>query len=54
MSRYFEKISFQQFAVDIKEDYNLYQEYSLPKRATKNSCGYDFLAIGIWYFILER
>ena len=45
MSRYFEKISFQQFAVDIKEDQNLYQEYSLPKRATKNSCGYDFLAI---------
>ncbi len=45
MSRGFEKISFEQFAMNIKNDKLLYQEYLLPKRATKNSCGYDFLAI---------
>ena len=43
--RYFEKISFEQFAKDVKEDNTLYNEYSFPKRATKNSAGYDFFAI---------
>ena len=43
--RYFEKISYKQFSKDIKEDKNLYEEYELPKRATKSSCGYDFYAI---------
>jgi dUTP pyrophosphatase len=45
MERYFEKISFQQFAVDIKDDRNLYDKYVLPRRASKHSCGYDFFAI---------
>ena len=45
MERYFEKISFEQFQKDISNNKELYQEYSLPKRATKNSCGYDFFAI---------
>lgn len=43
--RYFEKISFEQFKKDIKDDLNLYNNYLLPKRATKNSAGYDFFAI---------
>ena len=45
MKRYFEKISFEQFKKDIKDDINLYEEYKLPIRKTKNSVGYDFLAI---------
>ena len=45
MDRYFEKISFEQFSKDICKDNSLYNEYMLPKRATKNSCGYDFFAI---------
>ena len=43
--RYFEKISFEQFKKDIKDDINLYNNYLLPKRATKSSVGYDFFAI---------
>ena len=43
--RHFEKISFEQFSKDICVDKSLYDEYELPKRATKNSCGYDFYAI---------
>ena len=43
--RYFEKISFEQFKKDIADDIDLYNNYILPKRATKYSAGYDFLAI---------
>ncbi len=43
--RCFEKISFEQFKKDIKDDIDLYNNYILPKRATKNSAGYDFFAI---------
>lgn len=43
--RKFEKISFQQFSKDIKEDRALYDTYRLPIRKTKNSAGYDFEAI---------
>ncbi|MDD3391925.1 MAG: hypothetical protein PHE54_00025 [Bacilli bacterium] len=42
MKRYFEKISYNQFKTDISSDNKLYDEYSLPKRGTKNSAGYDF------------
>ena len=45
MDRYFEKISFERFSLDVKNDKKLYDEYKLPRRASKNSCGYDFLAI---------
>ena len=45
MERYFEKISFEQFKKDIKDDINLYNSYELPERKTKNSAGYDFIAI---------
>ena len=45
MDRYFEKISFNQFKKDISKDKNLYNEYKLPYRSSKNSCGYDFIAI---------
>ena len=43
--RYFEKISFEQFKKDIKDDIDLYNSYELPVRKTKASAGYDFLAI---------
>lgn len=43
--RYFKKISFKQFKKDITEDKNLYEEYILPKRATKFSAGYDFFSL---------
>lgn len=45
MDRYFEKISFEQFKKDIKDDKKLYEKYKLPERKTKHSCGYDFIAI---------
>ena len=45
MDRFFEKISFEQFSKDILDDKSLYEEYILPKRATKSSCGYDFYAM---------
>lgn len=43
--RYFEKISYSQFQKDICNNKNLYDEYTLPKRSTKKSAGYDFVAI---------
>lgn len=43
--RKFEKISFEQFKKDIKDDKELYNEYSLPKRETKGAAGYDFFAL---------
>lgn len=43
--RKFEKISFEQFKKDIKDDKNLYNEYNLPKRSTKFSAGYDFFML---------
>lgn len=43
--RKFEKISFDQFSKDIKNDNTLYEEYLLPVRKTKYSAGYDFFAI---------
>ena len=43
--RKFEKISFEQFKKDIKDDKKLYDSYKLPCRKTKCSAGYDFLAI---------
>ena len=45
MERYFEKISFDEFKKDIKDDLELYDEYLLPERETKYSAGYDFFAI---------
>ena len=40
--RKFEKISFEQFKKDIENDKELYDSYSIPKRSTKQSAGYDF------------
>ena len=40
--RCFEKISFEQFSKDIKEDKELYESYNLPIRKTEKSAGYDF------------
>ena len=45
MSRYFEKISFDQFRSDVSDDKAMYENYSLPKRSTINSAGYDFESI---------
>ena len=39
--RDFEKITFEQFKKDIKDDIELYNEYSLPKRDSVYSAGYD-------------
>lgn len=43
--RDFEKISFKQFAKDIKEDKRLYVEYKLPIRDSKTTAGYDLFLI---------
>lgn len=43
--RYFEKISFEQFKKDVKDDKGLYDEFKLPKRSTKYSAGYDFYSL---------
>jgi dUTP pyrophosphatase len=43
--RKFEKISFEQFKKDICDDREMYEEYSLPKRMSKNAAAYDFFAI---------
>ena len=40
--RKLEKISFEQFKKDIKDDMELYESYNIPKRATRTSAGYDF------------
>ena len=45
MARYFEKISFEQFKKDIEDNIKLYDEYSLPRRSTKYSAGYDFFSL---------
>lgn len=45
MERYFEKISYEEFVKTFGENKELYEEYKLPKRATKNSAAYDLLAI---------
>ena len=39
--RDFEKISFEQFKKDIKDDIELYNEYSLPQRDSVYTAGYD-------------
>ncbi len=43
--RKFEKISFEQFKKDVKDDKKLYETYLLPKRGTKCAAGYDFYAL---------
>ena len=43
--RKFEKISFEQFKKDICDDKEMYEEYKLPKRMSKNAAAYDFFAI---------
>lgn len=49
--RKFEKISFEQFSKDVKNDQELYNSIKLPKRSTKYSAGYDFYSI--YDFILK-
>ena len=43
--RKFEKISFEQFKKDVKDDKSLYETFSLPKRSTKHSAGYDICSL---------
>ncbi len=43
--RTFEKISFEQFKKDIKDDKKLYDTFKLPHRETKYAAGYDFEAL---------
>ena len=40
--RDFEKISFEQFKKDIKDDRKLYESYLLPSRSSSKTAGYDF------------
>lgn len=42
MSRKFEKITKKQFIKDTKLSEQEYNSYSIPKRSTKHSAGYDF------------
>ena len=39
--RDFEKISFEQFRKDVKDDLDLYNGYELPKRDSDRTAGYD-------------
>ena len=43
--RKFEKISLEQFKKDVKDDIELYNSYSLPKRKTKHSAAYDIASL---------
>ena len=43
--RDFEKISFEQFCKDIKENKQLYDSYKLPTRDSKSTAGYDLILI---------
>lgn len=43
--RKFEKISFDQFKKDVKDDINFYKQYRMPERSTKSSAGYDIFSI---------
>jgi len=43
--RDFEKISFEEFAKDIKNDKELYESYELPSRSNEYTAGYDFKLI---------
>ena len=43
--RKFEKISFEQFIKDVKDDRMLYDSIELPKRSTKTSAGYDIRSV---------
>lgn len=45
MPRFFSKISYEQFKKDVCDDLKLYESFSLPKRSTKESAGYDFESI---------
>ena len=49
--RRFEKISFEQFSKDVKDDKQLYESYNLPIRKTETSAGYDFESI--YDFVLK-
>ena len=43
--RDFEKISFEQFKKDIKDDKKLYESYQLPSRGSTAASGYDLFLI---------
>ena len=42
--RKFEKISYEEFSKSVIDDKELYNSIELPKRSTKNSCGYDIMS----------
>ena len=43
--RDFEKISFEQFKKDVKDDKELYDEYMIPQRDSDYTAGYDILLL---------
>ncbi len=43
--RKFEKISYEEFVKSVSDDRELYDKIELPKRSTRNSCGYDIMSV---------
>ena len=43
--RKFEKISYEEFKKSVSDEKELYDSIILPKRSTKNSCGYDIMSV---------
>ncbi len=43
--RMFEKISYEQFKKDFRDDKVLYESYLLPRRSTIHAAAYDFFAL---------
>lgn len=43
--RRFEKISFEQFKKDVKDNIDLYNSFRMPSRETMYAAGYDFYAL---------
>ncbi|MBQ7352037.1 MAG: hypothetical protein IJW59_04195 [Clostridia bacterium] len=43
--RDFEKISFEQFKKDVKDDEDLYKAYQLPSRGSSSTAGYDIFLL---------
>lgn len=43
--RGFRKICYEQFKKDVEDNPALYEFFSLPKRSTQNSAGYDFFSV---------
>ena len=52
-NRDFEKISYEQFCKDVKNDINLYNKYKLPVRDSEFSAGYDIYLLEDGHILIE-